>query len=111
MRDEKYIRGLLDFQKFEGNEELGRVIDSVAGKRSGIAELTEDELGLVAAAGASGTNSDVEMGAKIQSDTHFLPVVCRSSVCKDKGTTFYITGKGSHTVVCPYCKMKTIIAG
>ena len=54
---EKKLRALLDYQRFENNDELRRVIDSVHsryavnGTRSGVRELTLNEMSMLAAAG------------------------------------------------------------
>ncbi len=44
------LSALFDFQKFDGNADLQRVIDSVHARYS-VRELTDDELGWVNAAG------------------------------------------------------------
>ncbi len=46
---EKIIKKLFDFQRFEGNERLDRLISETEIKD--IRELSEEELGLVSAAG------------------------------------------------------------
>ena len=54
---EKKLRALLDYQRFENNDELCRVIDSVHSRyaanrtRSGVRELTLNEMSMLAAAG------------------------------------------------------------
>ena len=54
---EKKLKALLDFQRYENNADLRRVIDSVharyavGGSRSGIRELSLDEMSMLAAAG------------------------------------------------------------
>lgn len=54
---EKTLRALLDYQRFEKNAELDRVIESVHARygmgqaRNGIRELTLDEMSMLAAAG------------------------------------------------------------
>lgn len=110
MKSENYIKKLFDFQKFEGNEKLKSVIDDSLEYKGNAYEMSEDELSFVAAAGI-GTNSNSEMGAMIQDSEHFIPVECNSSVCRSNNIVFYITGRGCHYVVCPYCKMQKIIAG
>ncbi len=47
---EKTLKRLFDFQKFEGNEDLQSVIDSVHA-RYAVKELSLDEMEFVAAAG------------------------------------------------------------
>ena len=46
---EKIIKKLFDFQRFEGNERLDRLISETEIKE--IKELSEEELGMVSAAG------------------------------------------------------------
>lgn len=49
---EKKLRALFDFQKYEQNEDLQKVIDRVHARYSGSARmLSDDEADLVAAAG------------------------------------------------------------
>lgn len=48
---EKKLKALFDFQRFQGNERLTKLID--AAKQSASAELNDEELALVAAAGES----------------------------------------------------------
>ena len=47
---EKKLRSLFDYQKFEGNKDLQRVVDSVHG-RYAMRELNIDEMSVVFAAG------------------------------------------------------------
>lgn len=51
---EKIIKKLFDFQRFEGNERLERLISETEIKD--IRELSEEELGLVSAAGEPENN-------------------------------------------------------
>ena len=54
---EKYLRAMLDFQKFDDNADMRQVIDTVHARyamgtgSSGIRELTTDEMAWLAAAG------------------------------------------------------------
>ena len=53
---EKKLRALFDFQKYEQNEDLQKVIDRVHARYSGRARmLSDDEADLVAAAGMPDT--------------------------------------------------------
>ena len=47
---ERKLKGLFDYQKFDGNMKLQSVIDSVH-SRYGMRELDMDEIGMVSAAG------------------------------------------------------------
>lgn len=54
---EKTLRALMEYQRFEKNADLQRVIDSVHARyamnrtRAGVRELTMDEMSMLAAAG------------------------------------------------------------
>ena len=60
---ERRLRGLFDFQKFEGNPGLQHVIDSVH-SRYAVQELSLDEMEWVAAAGTPEMNSGKKTGNK-----------------------------------------------
>ena len=52
---ERTLKSLFDFQKFEGNSDLQKVIDSTH-SRYAVRELSLDEMEWVSAAGAPETN-------------------------------------------------------
>lgn len=55
-------------------------------------------------AGASRVDHEIT-AVKVQDPAHSLPCVC---TC---GKTYYIANRGSHNVVCPYCKRSKQIYG
>ena len=63
MNGEMNLGLLIDFQKFEGNQELQQVIDSVHA-RYAVRELSFDELGMVSAAGTPDLPDDKKNGEK-----------------------------------------------
>ena len=49
---ERLLKALFDYQRFERSEALQEIIDSVETRYSGIVPLMDEQLGIVAAAGA-----------------------------------------------------------
>ena len=57
-KTEKKLRLLFDYQRFEKEPALGRIIEQVEG---GVKELSDDELSFVNAAGVTTTGSDKQI--------------------------------------------------